>query len=160
MVRNSFTTSVTAIIGIATSAIVLTAATASTTLSLAVSEESAPPGAIVQVKVSVTEPKPISTGRGRLSGVGKVSGISLRSRLNDAYGVAVVDGSGLDVSVRSPASSFGTDLDYPVLTVAAQVPASMAIGSTSPVDLELGSLRMTSEGAETRRCRPRPRDAA
>jgi len=142
MVRNPLTTAVIAAIGIATSAIVLTAAAASTVLSLAVSDESAPPGAIVQVKVSVTEPKPISTGRGRLSGVGKVAGISLRSRLNDAYGVAVVDEAGLDVSVRSPASSFGTDLDYPVLTVAAQVPASMGIGSTAPVDLELGSLRM------------------
>ena len=141
MVRNPLTTSVIAAIGIATSVIVLTASVP-TLLSLDVSDESAPPGAMVQVKISVTEPKPISTGRGRLSGVSKVAGISLRSRLNDAYGVAVVDGSGVEMSVRSPASSFGTNLDYPVLTVAAQVPTSMAMGSTSPVELELGSLRM------------------
>ena len=142
MVRNPLTPSVIVAIGIATSVIVLTAAASSTFLSLAVSDESAPPGAIVQVKISVTEPKPISTGRGRLSGVSKVAGISLRSRLNDAYGVAVVDGSGLELSVRSPASSFGTDLDYPVVTVAAQVPTAMAMGSTSPVELEVGSLRL------------------
>jgi hypothetical protein len=112
-------------------------------VSIKVKDETVPPGGMVQVKVVVTEPQPISTGKGRITrSFGTLAGFALHSPGNDAYGVAVVDAAGLDVSVRSPASTFGTSLDYPVLTVTERVPATTPLGVAFPVDIEAATLRL------------------
>jgi len=60
-------------------------------VSLAVSREVAPPGGIAQVKMEVTEPRPISTGGLRFQSAGwDVAGVAAISPGNDTYGVAQI----------------------------------------------------------------------
>src|SRR6185436_6952705 len=63
-------------------------------VSLKIGNETVEPGGIAQVKLFVTEPKPISTARNRLSlgGFSSFEGIALMSTAGDTLGVAVVRG--------------------------------------------------------------------
>src|SRR5213593_1279332 len=72
---------------------------------LKVRSERATPGGVVQAKVAITEPKPISTGGGEFGFLDfdSFEGIAVFSPDNDATGVAVVDGLRLRVTVVSPA---------------------------------------------------------
>ena len=136
-------------------------------VSLKVSDEVVPRGGLVQMKVFVTEPKPISTGRGRISSpaIRTASGIALMSAGDDARGVAVISGSDLTLSVVSPGATLGMQSDYPILTVASRVPATTAAGAVFPfsidpvaiqfrsssgavfpVDVEDGSYSVTAQG--------------
>jgi IPT/TIG domain-containing protein len=106
-------------------------------VSLKVSRETAPPGGIAQVKMEITEPRPISTGGLRFRSEGwDVAGVAAMSPANDSYGVAQVDNGQVQFAIASPTGSFGTDPDYPVFTVALRVPATSALGTISPVGLE------------------------
>jgi hypothetical protein len=135
-------------------ALFATSATAAETfagLSLRVSDEQAPAGSIVQIKIDVTEPKPISTGKGKikLNGTTTVAGIALMNHDQDTYGVALVNGDDLSFSIHSPANLFGTAADYPILGIAATVASGAAAGTTFPLQLEPGALRfMTPAGSE------------
>jgi len=113
-------------------------------VSLKVSSEIAPPGGIAQMKVKVTEPRPISTGRMFFHTSLDFAGIAVMSPDNDTYGVAQIDGSQLRFAVQSPAGTFGTNSDYPIFTVALRVPAAASIGSISPVSIGGGGLLFTS----------------
>lgn len=113
-------------------------------VSLKVSNEIAPPGGIAQMKISVTEPRPISTGGMFFSTSFDFAGIAAMSPDNDTYGVAQIDGSQLRFAVQSPAGTFGTNSDYPIFTVALRVPAAASIGSISPVSIGGGGLLFTS----------------
>lgn len=112
-------------------------------LELAASEERVRPGAIAQIKISVTEPKPIMTGGGRFaySGFDSLDGIAVMSPDNDAFGAAVVRDGTLAVSVISEGGSFGMDPDYPVLTVAGHIPDITPMGRTFPFDGDAQSLQ-------------------
>jgi hypothetical protein len=104
---------------------------------LKVSEEIVPPGGTAQMKVLVTEPKPISTGRGRISSFRSTSGIAIGSPANDTFGVAVLEGEELVVSARSRSATFGMGSDdYPVLTIAGRVPSTARIGTTVPFRID------------------------
>jgi len=109
-------------------------------LSLRVNDEAAPPGSVIQIKVDVTEPKPISTGRGKIrvrgvrlgtiaveaertSGL-TINGIVLMNDGQDTYGVATIDGDELTFDVISPSSAFGTPADMPILVISATMPSS------------------------------------
>lgn len=110
-------------------------------LSLRVTNESAPAGSIVQIKLEVTEPKPISTGRGKVKtrGVSSVQGIALMNKGQDTYGVAMVDEGELTISVESPSSLFGTAADYPILGIAGRLAAAPS-GSSFPITLDPAGL--------------------
>src|SRR5574341_564658 len=94
-------------------------------VSLKISNEVTPPGGVAQVKVFITEPTPISTGYMGMSydsaAFGDVLGIALHSPKGDVSGAAVVGAGKLQVRFHSPSGSFGTSVDYPVLTVAIAV---------------------------------------
>jgi len=108
-------------------------------VSLSAGTETAPPGATVQVKISWTEPGPILTGEGSFtfSGFDTVSGIALVGPGQDAWGVALERGTGgIQLSVLSTSSLFGPSLDYPILTIAGQVPAGAQIGTTLVLRLD------------------------
>jgi hypothetical protein len=111
-------------------------------VSLKVRNETAPPGSMAQMKVYVTEPKPISTGKGRgsFSALASLDGIALMSPANDAYGVAIVTGTTFSITVASPSATFGLAPDYPVLTVAGRVPADSPMGASYPMRLDAASL--------------------
>ncbi len=118
---------------------------AAQTVSLAISKELAPPGAAVQVKVFTTEPQPVSTGGGHLtfSAYDSVLGIDLSPAARDAFGVAVVRGNDIALSIVSPSASFGTSVDYPLLAVAGRVAAGAPMGTKFPLALDPASLQLT-----------------
>jgi hypothetical protein len=105
---------------------------------LSVSNETAPPGATTQVKISVTEPKPILTGGGSLdfSAFDGVFGIAIIAPGGDTFGVALERGTNVALSVLSPAANFGMNVDYPILTIAGHVPATAPAGAkfVLPID--------------------------
>jgi len=109
---------------------------------LAVSKEIALPGALTQMKIMLTEPKPISTGGGSLSfsAYDSLVGISLASHTQDAYGVAVVTGGNMKLSVISPAATYGSSIDYPILAIVGHVPASAIPGTKIPFNIDPTSL--------------------
>ncbi len=112
-------------------------------VSLKVSREVAPPGAISQMKVFVTEPKPITTGYAWMDfdGFSDIEGIALGSE--DSAGIAVVRGGRIVLTVSSPNASFGMDPDYPVLTVAGRVPATSPVGVRIPMTVDPAALQLT-----------------
>ena len=115
-------------------------------VSLTISQETAPPGGIAQIKVTVTEPRPISTG-GMLvdfAGFDSFDGIAVMSPANDTFGVAQVNGSLIRFTVLSTTDSFGTSLDYPILTVAARVPPTTPLGTVMPVALRGDAISLLS----------------
>ena len=119
-------------------------------VSLKVLDEIVPRGGMVQMKVFVTEPKPISTGRGRISSsvFRSASGIALMSAGDDARGVAVVSGSDMTLSVVSPGATFGMQDDYPVLTVASRVASTTPIGTVVPFTIDpIGLVLKSATGA-------------
>lgn len=120
-------------------------------LSLRVSDEAAPPGSIVQIKIDVTEPKPISTGRGtiKIKGLSTVQGIALMNHDQDTFGVALLDGEELTFFINSPSSLFGTPTDYPIVTIAGTVRSDAAFGTTFPIKLDPSALRFVNpQGAD------------
>jgi len=115
-------------------------------VALNISREVAPPGGLAQVKVSVTEPQPISTGSVALafSGFDGFAGIAAISPANDTFGVAQVDGSHIAFTALSTTGSFGTDSDYPILTVAARIPSTAPLGAVMPVSFAGTAIRLVS----------------
>ena len=113
-------------------------------------DETQPAGGTVQLKLALTEPKPISSGTKLLAldpfAVDDIFGISLWSPAGDVFGVArVVDGK-LTVYSISPLVSFGTAADYPILTVAVHVRSDAITGQASALALDAGSTFTNSLG--------------
>ncbi len=113
-------------------------------VSIKVSQETASPGGLAQMKIRMTDAKPIITGRARLSlvGLASVEGIRLVSPDDDAAGVAVVRGTDIALSVVSPNGTFGMDSDYPLVTIVGRVPIDASIGETFPVVVHPEALRL------------------
>ena len=111
-------------------------------VSLKVSREVAPAGAIGQMKVFITEPKPITSGRGQLSfdGFSDIEGIALAS--GDAAGVALVHGGSITLAISSPSGMLGMAPDYPLLTIAGRVPASAPLGVRIPMRIDPSALQL------------------
>lgn len=108
-------------------------------ISLHIPDESAPPGGIVQMKVLVTEPTPVVTGGPHVpvpSGTHPV-GIQLFNPNGDVNGVAMVGPSA--VSVASITSTGTQGSDYPIMTVALEIPANISMGSKLPFSLDPSS---------------------
>lgn len=144
---------------------VMSAAAWAQPLSLKISEESVPPGGVAQIKLFVTEPKPITSGTTKFSFeeayFEDVLGIALHSPAGDAVGTAVRDAGQLRFQILSPRGGFGTGLDYPVLTVAARLRSDLPVGKAVSIDfsaphfvdpfglayaMELKPGRVTAEG--------------
>lgn len=110
---------------------------------LKVSDETIPPGATVQLKILLTEPRPIMTGTGSFAmderAFDSFYGISLNSPGGDTFGVASYGKGQFSIAYVSPLGTFGTVVDYPILTVAARVSASALPGSRSLITLGAGS---------------------
>src|SRR5947209_20361510 len=89
---------------------------------LRVSNETAPPGGMAQVKVLLTSPKPITTGSMDFDmsslAFDSIDGIALFSPTGDVAGAAVISGGRLNVQFTSPNGTLGTATDYPLLTAA------------------------------------------
>jgi hypothetical protein len=112
--------------------------TTCTCVSLSVTKETAPPGSLTQMKVFVTEPKPISTGGGSLTfdSYDSIFGVSLASHSADSYGFAIVNGNNIKLSVISPSATLASTIDYPILTVVGRVAPTAALGTKFPMTLD------------------------
>jgi hypothetical protein len=109
-------------------------------LSLRVSSESVPPGAIAQVKVEVTESTPITTGDSHIFwSLGALDGVALGS--DDSAGVAVVRNGVVALSAVSPSASLGMSSEY-VVTLTGRVPADAPLGMRLPVILDPATVRI------------------
>lgn len=108
-------------------------------VSLHIPDESVPPGGVVQMKVMVTEPTPITSGGPRFSSLAsaRVIGIHLFNPTGDVNGVAMVNGSQVNVAYVTSNGTQGSD--YPIMTVAFQMPASATIGTQSQFTLDPSS---------------------
>lgn len=114
-------------------------------VSLKIGTETVPPGGLAQIKLFITEPKPISTGFAslELDGLSDIVGISLAGPARDTVGVALVRGSQVSVSILSPSTTFASNPDYPILTIAGRVPAATPLGSTFAIDMNAATLTFT-----------------
>jgi len=84
----------------------------------------------------LTQPRPIASAGALFDMSGfAVDGVSVFSPLGDAAGAAVSSSGSLYISVISPNQDFGTNLDYPFLTVTMDVPAGEQTGWTFPLQL-------------------------
>lgn len=115
-------------------------------IGLRVSEEVVPAGSVAQIKVSVTEPKPIIHGNLEMlmDSSFDILGIALYSSRGTASGVAYRKQGGLQVRFSDPTGTFGMEPDYPVLTIAATVPRSAAVGTRIPVSINLDTSQWVS----------------
>ena len=106
-------------------------------VSLHIPNEMAPPGGVVQMKLLVTTPTPISSGGPRLSfdsTFDAVWGIELFNPTGDVNGAAVVNGS--QVSVFYATSSGASGSDYPIMTIALHVPPDATPGAQTQFSLD------------------------
>ena len=113
-------------------------------VSLSVSQETAPPGGMAQIKVFITEPMPISTGSGlfAFSAYDSIDGIALMNELEDVAGIALVQGTNMSFAFTSPSATFGMNSDYPVMAVAGRIPADSAVGVKYPFTIDAASLQL------------------
>jgi hypothetical protein len=100
-------------------------------VSMKLSRELAPPGGIAQVKLLVTEPKPITTGRMVLSfAFDDIEGIAIGEPT--AAGMAVDSVGGVALTLSSPTGVLGLAPDYPIVMIAGRVPATATVGTRLP----------------------------
>jgi len=107
---------------------------------LRIPDETVPPGGMLQLKVEITEPRPISKGGQRASFaaafLGPVQGIALFSPGGDASGTAVLSRGAAHFSFNSPIFDMGNNTDYPIVTVAMPVKATAVPGKTANLILD------------------------
>ena len=105
-----------------------TGVTGTGALEVKVFNEKIPAGGTVQVKYSLTNPRPILGGGPKLYNYGMdVFGVAANSPLGDTYGMALPSNGAVAVQVVSPGADYGTS-DYPFLTISMRVPATAANG--------------------------------
>ena len=100
-------------------------------LSMKISDEIQPPGGVFQVKISLTEPKPISTGHGRLAlttpVISSIDAVQLLSPAGDAAGMAVISGTTVKLQCIIPSTTFGSLADSPIITIQGSVISYVAL---------------------------------
>ena len=108
-------------------------------LSLRLTSETAPAGGVVQVKLLLTEPSPISTGKMDFAFdsamFSDVLGINLIAPGGDVSGTAVVTNGKLSLHFTSPKGTFGTIFGYPIMTMAMKIRPGVFPGTQSFVTL-------------------------
>jgi len=130
------------------------AAQTAATFEVRVGDETVPPGGLVQLKMSLTDPRPISIGKVFMDALdpnffADVSGVALFSSSADVAGAALVQGGpqGLQVSARftSGHGTFGTDPDYPLMTIVVGT-KPVAVGTKTVVTINPGGSFWASLG--------------
>ncbi len=111
------------------------AATANPTLTLAVSNESAPAGGWAQIKVFLAAPQQITAGGLSMdfdpSVFGDIANVAVFSATGDAAGYAHVNGVHVDAHFSSPSGGIGQLPGLPVLVVSIPVLAWLPAGRTA-----------------------------
>lgn len=107
---------------------------------LAIPDETVPPGGMLQLKVQITEPKPISKGgqKARFAArmLGAPVGIELFSPGGDASGTAVLSNGAAEFSLSSSLVDMGQSSEYPIVTIAMPVKANAVPWQTADLTLD------------------------
>lgn len=123
------------------------AAQFSSTIEVKFLDERVAPGGSVQMNGLFTQPRPIGSGGGTLSLSGfSLAGAAVFSALGDTSGTAILQNGEVTVSILSPSSDFGTDIDYPFMMVTMDIPPTVSAGSTFPLGFSGLALFQTSTG--------------
>ena len=135
--------------GLAAQPLVLPICHAQVPLELRIADEIVPPGGMLQLKVEVTESKPILKGRQGvhfasqasqgLAGVPHFSGLAIFSVLGDASGVAVLSPGSVQFYFSSPLDSMGMDPDFPVLVMDTPISKDASRGTRSLLTFDLNN---------------------
>jgi hypothetical protein len=106
-------------------------------------DERSPPGGMIQLKVELTVPEPISTGDANVGGQGGAQGplgspqaVALFAAGGDVSGAAVVSGQQLSIRFSSRHGTFGTIEDSPIIAVSIPVRQDAALGQTARLNLD------------------------
>jgi len=115
----------------------LASAQLASNLVLQISTETAPPGGSVQLKLSLTAPALVGTGRIVLdldpTVFGNIGTVSVFSAAGDVYGIATVQGQHLDASFTSPSGGIGQLRNLPVLVATVPILQSANPGTVATV---------------------------
>jgi hypothetical protein len=113
-----------------------------TTVAFKIPDETGPPGGIVQMKLLVTEPTPITSGGPRLdfsTGMfDAIFGIELFDPAGDLNGVAMVNGQQVQVNYTSSSGVLGAD--YPIMSVALHIRPDAVVGTKTQFNLDPSSI--------------------
>ncbi len=97
-------------------------------LLISVGSATVPTGGIFQYQLLLTEPKPIGNSSTRptipTGPRGPVRGVAVNDSTGQAVGIAVINGADISVSIQSPDTSLGTDVDYPLLVLTMPITAT------------------------------------
>jgi hypothetical protein len=108
-------------------------------VTIKVSKELVPPGGMAQMKLLVTSPQPITSGSTTFGVPFSPDGIALFSSTGDVVGAAVVNGGQISLRFLSPNGTLGTDVGYPIATIAGSVSTNAIPGQQFPVTLDPAS---------------------
>ncbi len=105
-----------------------------------ISSETVPPGGIAQMKLLMTVPRPLTGGAADFAFdpafFDPAVGIALFSNSPDVAGAATVTPAGVQLRFTSPAGTFGTEFDYPILGIALPIKPTARPGSKTLVSLD------------------------
>ena len=109
-------------------------------VSMRIPDESAPPGGVVQMKLIVTEPTPISSGGPIVPkpAGSTVKGVQLFNPTGDVCGVAMVGAS--EVRVAYVTSNGMQASEYPIMTIALELSPSLPVGTQEEFTLDPSSI--------------------
>ena len=109
-------------------------------VSLALSDEVVPAGGVAQIKLMMTEPRPIVMGGGSMAFDSfdmDILGIAVHSTAGDAVGTAVYKQGQLAINMVSPSGTLGSVIGYPILTIAVRIKPGTPVGTRIPFNLIL-----------------------
>lgn len=112
-----------------------------TCVELTIPNATVPPGGMLQLQIAITEPKPISKGGQKASFASPMLsspvGLSLFSPGGDASGTAVFTAKKKPrLTLHSPISDMGNNIDYPILVMAIPVKSTAIPGKTANLVLD------------------------
>ena len=138
---NGFRVTLRALAGAAMGVCLLAVTAAAQTLPMEVRtrDETAVPGGVLQLKLEVTEPRPIFTGGGGWSfdGYSDFLGLAVGGS-PDSAAVGVMRGAGMKLRMVAPSNDLAV-ADYPILMTALRVPAARIPGQTSVANITIDS---------------------
>lgn len=117
---------------------------------LEVSKETVPAGGVAQVRITLTEPKPIIRTRMELnfdeSVVDSVANIGVFSENGEAVGTALRWGGQIDIEVVSPTANLGTVEEIPLLGLSMRLREDAPAGASGVVRIRSGSTFYKASG--------------
>jgi hypothetical protein len=109
-------------------------------VALEIPNESAPPGGVVQMKLMLTEPTPITSGgpHFRLNATfDRVLGIEVFNPTGDVNGMAMMNGPEVQINYTTSTAALGAD--YPLMSIALHIRPDAVVGSETQFSLDPSS---------------------